>query len=69
MGKWLLQIAYDIGLNAQTAIGHDFWFVIMGALIFICVILPLILAVAYLTLLERKVLAWAHYRLGPNRAG
>lgn len=68
MGKLILQIAYDIGLNAGI-VGHDFWFVIMGALIFICVILPLIIAVAYLTLLERKVLAWAHYRLGPNRAG
>lgn len=69
MGKWLLQIAYDIGLNTQSTLGHDFWFVIMGVLIFVLVILPLILAVAYLTLLERKVLAWAHYRLGPNRAG
>jgi len=68
MGKFILQIAYDIGLNVGS-VGHDFWYVIMGALIFICVILPLILAIAYLTLLERKILAWAHYRLGPNRCG
>ncbi len=35
----------------------------------LCVIVPLILAVAYLTYFERKVLAYMHVRIGPNRLG
>jgi NADH:ubiquinone oxidoreductase subunit H len=69
MGQWLLQISYNIGLGTSKAWVHDIWFTVMGALIFVCVVLPLILVVAYLTLWERKVLAWSHFRLGPNRAG
>ncbi|MBU1022866.1 NADH-quinone oxidoreductase subunit H, partial [bacterium] len=74
MGEWILQKSYELGLKANLEgfwgfFWHDAWFVIVGILIFAGVVLPLILAVAYLTFLERKILAWAHYRLGPNRAG
>jgi NADH-quinone oxidoreductase subunit H len=66
---WILQESYKIGLSPTIpAWAHDLWFVIMGLLIFVVIALPLIIAVAYLTLWERKILAWAHYRLGPNRA-
>ena len=33
------------------------------------IVLPLLGAVAYMTLAERKILAYAHVRIGPNRVG
>ena len=35
----------------------------------VAIVAPLMLAVAYLTLWERKLLAWIQIRIGPNRVG
>jgi NADH-quinone oxidoreductase subunit H len=35
----------------------------------VCITLPLMGGVAYLTLWERKMIGWMHVRLGPNRVG
>src|SRR5215210_334759 len=35
----------------------------------ILIVLPLVLAVAYLTLWERKLIGWIQVRIGPNRVG
>lgn len=43
--------------------------VIWTVLKIVCIVAPLLGAVAYLTLAERKVLAWMHVRIGPNRVG
>jgi NADH-quinone oxidoreductase subunit H len=49
---------------------QDAWQVIVGSLLRIVVVLvPLILGVAYFTYWERKILAWMHARVGPNRVG
>ncbi|XAH22236.1 NADH-quinone oxidoreductase subunit NuoH [Xylophilus sp. GW821-FHT01B05] len=45
------------------------WPVIWTLIKIICVLLPLLGAVAYLTLWERKLLGWIQVRHGPNRVG
>ena len=35
----------------------------------ICIVAPLMLSVAYLTLWERKLIGWMQIRIGPNRVG
>ena len=45
------------------------WPVIWNLIKIICVVAPLMLAIAYLTLWERKLLGWMQVRPGPNRVG
>jgi NADH-quinone oxidoreductase subunit H len=48
---------------------EDFITLISTVLKIVCIMIPLILVVAYTTYLERKVLAYMHLRVGPNRVG
>ncbi len=45
------------------------WPVVFTLLKIALVVLPLLGAVAYLTLWERKLIGWMHARMGPNRVG
>ena len=35
----------------------------------VCIVVPLMLSIAYLTLWERKMIGWIQIRIGPNRVG
>jgi NADH-quinone oxidoreductase subunit H len=45
------------------------WPLVWNLLKIVCIVLPLLGCVAYLTLWERKMIGWMHIRLGPNRVG
>lgn len=67
----MLDMVYNMGLHwlaapwwAQTA-----WPIIWALLKIVAVVAPLMLAVAYLTLWERKLISFFQIRIGPNRIG
>ncbi|RZL50092.1 MAG: NADH-quinone oxidoreductase subunit NuoH [Variovorax sp.] len=61
--------AFGQGLIAARWWTAGGWPVIWSLIKIICVLLPLLGAVAYLTLWERKFLGWIQVRHGPNRVG
>ena len=53
----------------NTAHGWYLWPLIWAVIRIVAIILPLLGLVAYLTLWERKAIAWSQIRPGPNRVG
>jgi NADH-quinone oxidoreductase subunit H len=52
-----------------ATMGDIAWPVVWSLIKIVCVLLPLLGLVAYLTLWERKAIGWSQIRPGPNRVG
>ncbi|WP_394777986.1 NADH-quinone oxidoreductase subunit NuoH [Undibacterium sp.] len=55
--------------NFGESILGPVWPLVWTLIKIVCIVLPVMGLVAYLTLWERKMIGWMHIRLGPNRVG
>jgi len=68
LGSWLwgvlaAVVVWIVGQEYAPAV----LYAIKVLLLIVCIVVPLLLGVAYLTLWERKLIGWMQIRIGPNR--
>ncbi len=68
MGEFGSEFLVSLETLGQTHLGLA-WSVVYNLLKIALIVVPILGAVAYLTLWERKLIGWMHVRLGPNRVG
>jgi NADH-quinone oxidoreductase subunit H len=59
----------DVAIASWNALPELLRFLIVTVLKIVAILVPLILAVAYFTYWERKIIGWMQQRIGPNRVG
>jgi NADH-quinone oxidoreductase subunit H len=57
------------GVALWNSLPPELQLLIVSVVKIVVVLVPLILGVAYFTYWERKIIAWMHVRVGPNRVG
>ncbi|WP_293780419.1 NADH-quinone oxidoreductase subunit NuoH [uncultured Oxalicibacterium sp.] len=62
------QVLLSIHAAGDSFFGY-YWPLVWNLVKIIAIVAPLMGAVAYMTLWERKLIGWMHVRLGPNRTG
>jgi len=65
-GLWALLATAVVWIFGQE-LAPSVLVAIKTLLLIVCIVLPLLIGVAYLTLAERKVIGWMQVRIGPNR--
>lgn len=53
----------------EGLLGPTIWYAVWTLIKIVCIALPIIICVAYLTYWERKMIGFMHVRKGPNRVG